>query len=85
MKKSFKDWYSVTLKARDLLNKKYNIITDVSECENNGNRYKKKRYELGFYVDADITQTKTVLYTGTLEEIDAFLKGFELSQTGVRP
>ena len=86
MKKSFQDWFHITLKARALFDEKYNIITNVSECKDNGNRYKAKRYDLyWFYLCTDIDNAKNLLYTGTLDEIQAYLKGFELAQKGVRP
>ena len=85
MKKSFTDWYHLTLEARSLLDEKLGIISNIAECEDNGNRYKSKRYELyWFYLCHDVDNARNILYTGTLDQIKAFLKGVQFTQ-GVKP
>lgn len=86
-KKSLTDWYHITLEARSILDERLGIVSNVAPCEDNGNRFKKQRYDLyWFYLCTDVDNAKNILHTGTLDEIHAFLKGVKFTQTqGVKP
>lgn len=89
MKTSFTDMVNLGLEARSLLDKKLGIISNIEPCEDNGNHYKKQRYDLyWFYFCHDVDNAKNILYTGTLDEIKAFLEGVRYAQAqaqGVNP